>query len=69
MVIFPNHMIFISPISAAFALAFGGVWTLFYCTKVKNLFGGVTGDTAGFFLQMFELVSMAGVWVSACIVK
>ncbi len=60
-------MIFISPVSALFALGFGGVWTFVYCTKVKKLFGGVTGDTAGFFLQMFELACIFGGWMAMAV--
>lgn len=60
-------MVFISPVCGAFALCFGAVWTLIYCKMAKKIFGGVTGDTAGFFLQMFELVAVAGIWMGALI--
>ncbi len=34
-----------------------GLYTLYYRYKVKKEFGGVTGDTAGFFLTTAEVVS------------
>lgn len=58
-------IIFISPVCGAVALCFGAVWIFAYCKTVKNQFGGVTGDTAGFFLQMFELLVAVGVWIGA----
>ncbi len=36
---------------------------LFYRSMAMKQFGGVTGDTAGFFLQICELAAMAGIWV------
>ncbi len=38
---------------AAFAVS--AVWTCVYLLFAKRTFGGATGDTAGFFLQMAEL--------------
>ncbi len=43
---------------AAFVLA-----VLFYRSMAMKQFGGVTGDTSGFFLQICELAAMAGIWV------
>ena len=60
-------MVRISPISGAFAMGLGLLWTFMYCRITKREFGGVTGDTAGFFLQMFELFCIAGVWIGAII--
>ena len=34
---------------------------------VKKEFGGVTGDTAGFFIQMFEFCLVMGIWIGAMI--
>ncbi|MBR2594118.1 MAG: adenosylcobinamide-GDP ribazoletransferase [Firmicutes bacterium] len=57
----------ISPIPSAFAIGLGLLWTFMYCRITKRQFGGVTGDTAGFFLQMFELFCIAGAWIGAII--
>ncbi len=43
------------------ALLLGLLWTVFYLIWAKKVFGGVTGDTSGFFLQIAELVMLAGV--------
>lgn len=37
--------------------------TFFYRAMAKKQFGGATGDTAGFFLQICELSALAGVWI------
>lgn len=44
-----------------FFLALG--WCHCYRLLAKKQFGGATGDTAGFFLQICELVMLAGVWI------
>ena len=59
--------VLISPEKGALTAAAGGLWTAFYCVKVKKEFGGVTGDTAGFFLQMFELLCFLGIMIGAMI--
>ncbi len=43
------------------ALILGLLWTAFYRIWAKKVFGGVTGDTSGFFLQIAELVMLVGV--------
>lgn len=58
-------MLCINTASGITALAFDALWIIFYCQMAKRQFGGVTGDTAGFFLQMFELVSALGVLIGA----
>lgn len=60
-------MLIISPIVGAVAIISGMMWTILYCKTVKKQFGGVTGDTLGFFLQMFELCSMIGIWIGGLI--
>ena len=60
-------MLAISFVQAVTALLSGFLWTVLYCKMVKKQFGGVTGDTAGFFLQIFELCCMLGVWLGAVI--
>lgn len=39
------------------------LWVLGYRNMTLKQFGGVTGDTAGFFLQICELFIFAGVWL------
>lgn len=51
------------PIPAAVSIVLGLIWVWCYGRLAMKQFGGVTGDTAGFFLQMFELVLLCGVWL------
>lgn len=52
--------------ASGIAVAFVGIlWTALYYRIVKKNFGGVTGDTAGYFLQMFELLCIMSVWIGA----
>ena len=60
-------MVIISPVSGAFAIGIGLLWILIYCIWVKKAFGGVTGDTAGFFLQLFELFCTLGIYLGVTI--
>lgn len=60
-------ILLISPVVGGISLAIGLLWTFLYCRIVKKQFGGVTGDTAGFFLQVFELCFLFGVWIGAMI--
>lgn len=53
--------------AGAFAAGIGALWTFVYCMLAKKEFGGVTGDTAGFFLQLFELFCTAGIWLGVLI--
>ncbi len=57
----------VDPIVGAVSIFAGALWTVIYCVTVKRSFGGVTGDTAGFFLQLFELFCVAGVWIGGMI--
>lgn len=57
--------VLISPVISVAVIIFGALWTALYIMIVKREFGGVTGDTAGFFLQMFELLCIAGVMIGA----
>ncbi len=50
-------------ISGSIAVAVSILTVLFYRTMTGKQFGGVTGDTSGFFLQVCELSTMAGIWV------
>jgi len=53
----------ISPLTGVIAAGMGILWTFIYCRMAVKQFGGVTGDTAGFFLQLFELVCMSGILI------
>ena len=50
-----------------FPLAAAALWVLIYRAVVLRRFGGVTGDTAGFFLQMCELLSLLGLWIGGIV--
>ena len=39
------------------------LWVFLYRRMVMRQFGGVTGDTAGFFLQVCELAVLLGIWM------
>ena len=58
-------MVFVSPVSGGMTIFFGLLSLFFYCKMVKKQFGGVTGDTAGFFLQICELACLIGIWIGA----
>ena len=60
-------MLSISHVMAAFAIGAGLIWTIIYCALSKKEFGGVTGDTSGFFLQLFELFCILGIWLGEMI--
>ena len=47
---------FLSPVTAGITLLFGGLVFLYYRIMSYRQFGGITGDVAGYFLQIFELV-------------
>ena len=51
------------PLPALCAAALAAGTALAYRRMVLKCFGGVTGDTAGFFLQTCELAMALGVWV------
>jgi len=52
-------MVFFVPVS----LGLGLLTFLWYRRFAMKQFGGVTGDTAGFFLQVCELVMLFGLWL------
>lgn len=45
------------------AMAASILAVLFYRRMAMKQFGGVTGDTSGFFLQICELAAMTGIWL------
>ncbi|MBQ3405249.1 MAG: adenosylcobinamide-GDP ribazoletransferase [Oscillospiraceae bacterium] len=60
-------MVVIAPIPGAFAAAFGLLSLPLYRLLAIRQFGGATGDTAGFFLQICELCIMLGAWIGGLI--
>lgn len=56
-------MIWIAPLPGLFALIFADAAVLAYRALTLRLFGGATGDTAGFFLQICELSALLGAWI------
>lgn len=61
-------MVVISPIPGAVGVVFGLLTMLYYRRMAMKQFGGVTGDTSGYFLQLCELMVMAGVWIGGLLV-
>lgn len=55
-------MVLLSPVSGLAAAACGLMTMLFYRRMTMKQFGGVTGDTSGFFLQLCELAVLLGAW-------
>ena len=56
-------MVWMSPTAGGMAAAFSVVSALKYRRFALAQFGGVTGDTSGFFLQLCELCGLIGVWI------
>ena len=52
---------------APLSLLLGLITMVWYRRFAIKQFGGVTGDTAGFFLQVCELVMVAGFWLGGCL--
>lgn len=57
-------MLLIEPFFGAFGIAAAGLAFLFYRIFAYRQFGGVTGDLAGFFLQICEIAILAAVIAS-----
>ncbi len=53
-------MIVVSPVRGAILAALALVTFLWYRWMAYRQFGGITGDVAGFFLQICELVMILG---------
>ena len=59
-----SAMVVFAPVS----LVLGLLTMVWYRWFAKKQFGGVTGDTAGFFLQICELVMLFGIWIGGLLV-
>lgn len=51
-----------APVLGSLEVLGAALTTVWYRRMAKKTFGGVTGDTAGFFLQICELVMVMAVW-------
>lgn len=60
--------VLVSPIIGGITVFFAVVSALFYRKLAMKQFGGVTGDTSGFFLQICELACLVGAWIGAQVV-
>lgn len=56
-------LIWLSPIVGGLAALSGVCAMLVYKQIAMRVFGGVTGDTSGFFLQICELACLTGGWI------
>jgi len=56
-------MIFFSPIPGSAGVAFAAVSFFLYRNMAIRKFGGVTGDTTGYFIQVCELAILTGVFI------
>lgn len=56
-------VVLLSPIIGGITVLFAIVSAVFYRRLAMKQFGGVTGDTSGFFLQICELTCLAGAWI------
>ena len=54
-------MFWLSPVQAGCALASAGMVFVYYRHICYHQFGGVTGDLAGYFLQVCELAMLTAV--------
>ncbi len=53
----------LAPLPGLLAAVLSVLWVFLYRRMVMHQFGGVTGDTAGFFLQVCELAVLLGIWM------
>ena len=55
--------VLLSPVIGGMSVLFAIVSAFLYCKLAMKQFGGVTGDTSGFFLQTCELACLVGAWI------
>ena len=53
----------LSPLPGLIAVLLSGLWVMGYRRMALRQFSGVTGDTAGFFLQICEFLQLSGLWL------
>lgn len=61
-------LLFLNPVPGAVCLAAGIVVYIYYCHMAREKFGGITGDLAGWFLQVAELCMLLALAVAAAFV-
>lgn len=61
--------VLLSPIVGCATVLFAIASVLIYRRTAMKQFGGVTGDTSGFFLQISELACLIGAWTGAHVLK
>lgn len=59
--------VLLSPLAGGMAVLFAVLTVPVYRALALKQFGGVTGDTSGFFLQLCELACLAGAWIGVCL--
>ena len=68
LIISGTSVVLLSPIIGGITVVFAIVTAIFYRRLAMKQFGGVTGDTSGFFLQICELACLTGAWIGACFI-
>ena len=58
LIVFSGIMVYLYVLSAICILLTFGLWTVYYRHMAEKQFGGVTGDTAGFFLTVGEILAV-----------
>ena len=58
-------MLLLHPVRGGFACLAFAVYTAYYCGQMRRAFGGVTGDTAGYFLTSAEAAATAALAISS----
>ena len=56
-------MLILSPLTASIALAAAAISFGYYVSMSKKQFGGITGDLAGYFVSLTELLTVAAMAV------
>ena len=56
-------MVALQPVQGGIALLLAALWFCYYFYKSRREFGGITGDLAGWFLTVCELLILAGVLI------
>lgn len=56
-------IILLNPLIGAAVAVFSAIWAIIYMRNATKNFGGVTGDTAGYYLQYAELILLAAIIV------
>ena len=58
-------MLLLNPVRGASVCLAIALYTALYCRRVSRIFGGVTGDTTGYYLTEAETAAVAALAVSA----